>query len=145
MAKRTRRGGFERRNRVGEEIRHALAELFARGDIHDPILRDTSITVAEVEVSSDLRRATAYVLPFGDIDPHEMLAGLVRTTPFLRREVSRRVQLKHIPSLSFALDQTFDEAAKIDALLRRPEIARDIAGNRPDTLSNGSCEPETNG
>ena len=143
MAKRIRRGGSERRNRVGEEIRHALAEIFARGDIHDPALRDSSITVTEVEVGADLRHATAHVLPFGAIDPHEMLAGLVRTTPFLRREVSRRVRLKYTPSLTFALDQRFDQADRIDALLRRPEVARDIAGKRSGIRSNND-ESETN-
>ena len=144
MVKRTRRGGFERRHRVGEEIRHALAEIFARGDIHDPVLRDGAVTVTEVELGADLRHATAYVLPFGTVDAHEMLAGLVRTTPFLRREVSRRVRLKYMPSLAFALDRRFEHAERIDALLRRPEVARDIAGPRPDGPANGH-EPEAEG
>ena len=126
MARRTHRSGFERRTRVGEAIRHALAEVFVRGDIHDPALRDASITVGEVEVSPDLRNATAYVLPFGDVDPQEMLAGLVRVTPFLRHQLSQRVQLKYAPSLRFALDQTYDQASKIESLLQRPEVAQDL-------------------
>ena len=109
-----------------------------------PALRDGAITVTEVELGPDLRHATAYVLPFGAIDAHEMLAGLVRTTPFLRREVSRRVRLKYMPSLAFALDRRFDHAERIDALLRRPEVARDIAGPRPGGSANGH-EPETEG
>ena len=108
-----------------------------------PVLRDSSITVTEVEVGANLRHATAYVLPFGAIDPHAMLAGLARTTPFLRREVSRRVRLKYTPSLAFVLDQRFDQADRIDALLRRPEVARDIAGQQSGIRSNGH-EPETN-
>ncbi len=135
MAKRTHGSGFERRTRVGEELRHAFAEIFVRGDLHDPVLRDASITVTEVEVSPDLRNATAYVLPFGDINPQEMLEGLARATPYLRHEASQRVRLKYTPNLIFALDETLDEAGRIEALLKRPEVARDIAGD------NG--EPET--
>ena len=134
MAKRTHRGGFERRTRVGEELRHALAEIFIRGDFHEPVLRDASITVTEVEVSPDLRNATAYVLPFGNIDPQDMLEGLARATRYLRHEASQRVRLKYTPNLNFALDETLDEAGRIEALLQRPEVARDITG--------GNGEPE---
>ena len=126
MGKRTPRGGFERRTRVGEAIRHALADTFVRGDINDPILHGASITVGEVEVSPDLRNATAYVLPFGDIDPDDMLAGLARVTPYLCHQVSQRMRLKYVPMLRFALDRTFDQANEIDSLLQRPEVARDL-------------------
>ena len=128
MAKRSHRRGFDRRHRVGEEIRHALAEVFARGNVHDPVLRDRPITVAEVEVGADLRHAVCHVLPFGAADAEEVLAALVRATPFLRHEVSRRVRLKYTPSLAFALDRSLDRAARIDTLLRRAEVARDVAG-----------------
>ena len=136
MAKRTHRGSFERRTRVGEELRHALAEIFVRGDFHEPVLRDASITVTEVEVSPDLRNATAYVLPFGNIDPQDMLEGLARATRYLRHEASQRVHLKYTPNLNFSLDETLDEAGRIEALLQRPEVARDITGD------NGEPEAE---
>ena len=127
MAKRTHSGGFERRTRVGEAIRHALADIFVRGDIHDPVLREVSVTVGEVEVSPDLRNATAYVLPFGDIDPDDMAAALARVAPYLSHEVSQRIRLRYAPNLSFALDRTFEQASKIEALLQRPEVAQDLA------------------
>ena len=142
MARRTHRGGFERRTRVGEEIRHALAEIFIRGDINDPVLRDTSITVGEVEVSPDLRNATAYVLPFGDIDPIEMLESLARVTPFLRHQLTQRVHLRYVPMLRFALDQTYEQASKIESLLQRPEVAQDLSETgAPDPSDDDEPQP----
>lgn len=143
MARRTHRGGFERRTRVGEEIRHALAGIFVRGDIHDPVLRNISITVGEVEVSPDLRNATAYVLPFGDADPDEMLEGLARVTPFLRHQLSQRVHLRYVPMLRFALDQTFEQASKIESLLQRPEVARDLSDTEVSDQTEDDEPPTT--
>ena len=140
MAKRIHRGGFERNTRVGEAIRHALADIFMRGDVRDPVLRDASITIGEVEVSPDLRTATAYVLPFSQVDGVEMLAALVRMTPHLRHLVSQRVRLRYAPMLRFELDQTFDQADRIDSLLQRPEVARDLVDN-PDAESPEGHEP----
>ncbi len=131
MGKRTHRGG-ERRTRVGEALRHALADIFMRGDVLDPVLRDASVTVGEVDVSPDLRNATAYVLPFGATDPDDMLAGLVRVTPHLRHQISQRLRLRYVPMLRFELDRTFDQANKIDSLLQRPEVARDLITDPTD-------------
>jgi ribosome-binding factor A len=104
--------------RVGEEMRHVLAEALARGALRDPALAGRSITVTEVRMTPDLRRATAYVMPLGGGDPAPALDGLRRAGPFLRREVGRRVRLKFVPDLAFELDATFDSAGRIDALLR---------------------------
>jgi len=107
--------------RVGEEIRHVLADVLARGGLRDPALAACSITVTEVRMSPDLRRATAYVLPFGGGGAEAALAGLNRASPFLRHEVGRRVRLRYVPELAFETDTTFDHAGRIDRLLR--EIA----------------------
>lgn len=98
-----------------------LADVLARGDLRDPALASCSITVTEVRMSPDLRRATAYVLPFGGTGAEEALAGLNRASPFLRHEVGRRVRLRYVPELAFEADTTFDHAGRIDRLLR--EIA----------------------
>ncbi len=108
----------QRQLRVGEELRHALAEVFGRGELRDPALSGLSITVSEVRVSPDLRNATAYVMPLGGGDTAEVLAALGRATPFLRGRVGHMVRLKHTPAFRFEADTTYDEASRIDALLR---------------------------
>ncbi len=128
----------QRRLRVGEELRHALADIFGRGLLRDPAVVDRSITVTEVRPSPDLRNATAYVMPLGGGDSAGLLDALRRSAPFLTAEVSRRVHLKFAPRLRFELDGSFDRADKIDSLLRSPEVARDLRtedGHRP--LSGG--------
>jgi ribosome-binding factor A len=107
-----------RRLRVGEELRHVLAELLLRGDLRDPDLAGRSITVTEVRMTPDLRRATAYVLPLGGTEEQSTLAGLARAGGFLRREVGRRLRLRYVPELVFEVDATFDRAERIDRLLR---------------------------
>ncbi len=115
-----------RQLRVGEELRHALAEILGRGDLRDPELRGHSITVTEVRMSADLRRAVAYVVPLGGRDETAVLAALHRAAPYLRGRIARRVRLKFTPALVFEQDTTYDEAAHIDEILRRPEVARDL-------------------
>lgn len=107
-----------RRLRVGEEVRHVLAALLAHGALRDPALAGRPVTVTEVRMSPDLRRATAYVMPLGGDDPGAVLDGLGRAGPYLRREVGRRVRLRFVPDLAFELDATFDRAGRIEALLR---------------------------
>ena len=107
----------QRQLRVGEEIRHALSTILLRGDLHDPDLADASITVSEVRVSPDLKHATAYVMPLGGDHKVEALAGLRRAAPFLRGQVARAVRLKFAPNLRFEVDDRFDRAQRIDALL----------------------------
>jgi len=115
-------GGSEqsqRQLRVGEALRHVLAELLMRGAVHDPLLAEASLTVSEVRVSRDLRHAVAYVTELGGELRPELLAALARAAPYLRGEAARRVHLKYAPELSFQLDPSFAEAARIDAILAR--------------------------
>ena len=121
-----RRGPSQRQLRVGEEIRHLLAELLERGNMRDPDLRDATITVTSVDISPDLRNATAYVMPLGGADKDRLLGALKRAAPWFRGRVSEKAGLRSAPEIRFAIDQTFDEADKIGALLRRPDVARDI-------------------
>jgi len=116
----------QRQLRVGEEIRHLLAELLERGNMRDPDLRDATITVTSVDVSPDLRNATAFVMPLGGKDSDRLLVALRRAAPWFRARVSEKAGLRSAPEIRFQLDQTFDEADKIGALLRRPDVARDI-------------------
>jgi ribosome-binding factor A len=116
----------QRQLRVGEEIRHLLAELLERGNMRDPDLRGASITVTSVDVSPDLRNATAFVMPLGGQDEVRLMAAMRRAAPWFRARVGGRAGLRHAPEIRFELDRTFDEADRIDALLRRPDVARDI-------------------
>jgi ribosome-binding factor A len=109
----------QRQLRVGEALRHVLAELLRRGDVHDPLLAEASLTVSEVRMSRDLRHATAYVTELGGDLRDELLEALARAAPWLRGEAARRVHLKYAPTLSFRVDPSFAEAARIDALLAR--------------------------
>jgi ribosome-binding factor A len=120
------RGHSQRQLRVGEEIRHLLAELLERGKMRDPELREASITVTSVDVSPDLRNAIAFVMPLGGKDSTRLLAALRRAAPWFRARVSEKAGLRSAPDIRFQLDRTFDEADRIGALLRRPDVARDI-------------------
>ncbi len=123
----------QRQLRVGEELRHVLAGILARGELRDPVLKDLSITVSEVRASPDMRQATAFVMPLGGAgDAAEILDALNRAAPFLSHEVGRQITMKYTPSLRFELDTVFDEAQHIDALLRRPDIARDLKRDGSD-------------
>lgn len=120
------RGPGQRQLRVGEELRHLLAELLERGNMRDPDLREVSITVTSVDVSPDLRNATAFVMPLGGQDKERSLAALRRAAPWFRARVSEKAGLRSAPEIRFEIDRTFDEADRIGALLRRPDVARDI-------------------
>jgi ribosome-binding factor A len=120
------RGPSQRQLRVGEEIRHLLAELLERGDMRDPELREARITVTSVDVSPDLRNATAFVMPLGGQDKERLLAAMKRAAPWFRARVGEKAGLRSAPEIRFQLDTTFDEADKIGSLLRRPDVARDI-------------------
>ena len=123
------RGPTQRQLRVGEEMRHALARIFERGEMRDPALHEAPLTVTEVRVSPDLKRATAYVMPLGGRNAAEIMAGLKRGASHLRRLVAQEVKLRVAPQILFALDQSFDEASRIDALLRRDDVARDLGAD----------------
>jgi ribosome-binding factor A len=112
--------------RVGEAVRHALVEVFARGHIRDPELAEASITVSEVRMSPDLRQATAFVLPLGGGDSAALLKALKRAAPYLRGEVARLVELRVAPELRFVADSSFEIAGRISEALTRPEVQRDL-------------------
>jgi ribosome-binding factor A len=125
--KSTAPGGSQRQLRVGETVRHALAEILAHGNVHDPDLEGHIITVPEVRMSPDLKLATIYVMPLGGRDTGKVIAALERNKKFLRGETARRVNLKFAPDVRFRVDERFDEAERIEKLLRTPEVRRDLA------------------
>jgi ribosome-binding factor A len=119
-------GGSQRQLRVGELIRHELAEMLSRGDIHDPVVEAHMITVPEVRMSPDLRLATIYVMPLGGRDATDVVAALERNKRYVRGEIGRRVNLKFAPEIRFRVDERFDEAERIEKLLRTPVVQRDL-------------------
>jgi ribosome-binding factor A len=125
-------GPSQRVLRVGELIRHALADMLTRGEVHDPTLEGHMITVPEVRMSPDLRLATVYVMPLGGRDIDEVVAALERNKRFLRGELARRVNLKFAPEIRFRADERFDEAERIEKLLRTPEVQRDLRPRKDD-------------
>jgi len=119
-------GGSQRQLRVGELVRHAIAELLTRGDVHDPVIEGHLITVPEVRMSPDLRLATVYIMPLAGRDADEVVAALDRNKKFMRGEVAHAINLKFAPDLRFRIDDRFEEAERIDRLLRSPEVKRDL-------------------
>ncbi|HEX2725402.1 MAG TPA: 30S ribosome-binding factor RbfA [Beijerinckiaceae bacterium] len=119
-------GPSQRQQRVAELVRHALAEVLQRGDIQDEVLASHVVTIPEVRMSPDLKLATAYVMPLGGRDEKAVLQALDRNRKALRTEVAHRVNLKFAPDLRFLRDETFDEAARIEALLRSDKVQQDI-------------------
>ena len=111
-------GQSQRQLRVGEMLRHALSAILNRGDLRDPDLAGKSVTVTEVRMSPDLRNATAFVQPLGGGDATKVIAALGRAEPFLKRQVAAEVELRYVPSFSFTPDTSFDQATRIDALLK---------------------------
>lgn len=130
--KRSSREASQRQLRVGEELRHALADIFARGMLRDPDIVDRSITVTEVRPAPDLKNATVFVMPLGGDDGGALLEALGRCAPFLTSEVSKRVYLKFAPRLRFELDRSFDRVDRIETLLRSPEVARDLEASEAE-------------
>lgn len=112
--------------KVGERVRHILSELLARGEVHDEIVSATTISVTEVRMTPDLRNATAYVKPLLGSDEDEVIKALRQNTAYLQREVAKRLGLKFAPKLNFRSDESFDEAERIETLLRDPKVARDL-------------------
>lgn len=113
--------------RVGEQVRHAIAEILMRGEVHDDVLASHSVSITEVRLSPDLRHATVFVKALGGVDEAEVLTALKRHVRYLRGEVARRLSTKYAPDLKFLPDESFDEGARIDALLRSPKVSRDLA------------------
>ena len=119
-------GGSQRQLRVGELVRHALADMLTRGDVHDPVIEGHMITIPEVRVTADLRLATIYVMPLGGRDAETVVAAFERHKKFLRAEIAHRINLKFAPDIRFRVDDRFAEAERIDKLLRSPDVQRDL-------------------
>ncbi len=126
-------GGTQRQLRVSELVRHALADILSQGTIHDPELEGQIITVPEVRMSPDLKLATIYVMPLGGRNIDSVVAGLDRNKKFLRGEIARRVNLKFAPDIRFHVDERFDEAERIEKLLRTSAVQRDLKPNSDKT------------
>ncbi|KKC32990.1 30S ribosome-binding factor RbfA [Devosia psychrophila] len=119
-------GPNQRMLRVGELVRHALAAIFARGDVDDDALRGAVITVPEVRMTNDLKIANAYIMPLGGLHAEEIVAALNRNAKFIRGRVAPQVNMKFAPEVRFFVDDTFEEASRIDALLRSDKVQRDL-------------------
>jgi ribosome-binding factor A len=119
-------GPSQRMLRVGEMMRHALAEMLARGDIHDDVLATHVITISEVRMSADLKLATAYVMPLGGDDIEPVLKALEENRRFIRSELAHAINLKFAPDIRFRADKSFDEGYRIDKLLDSPAVRRDV-------------------
>ena len=130
-------GPSQRQLRAGELVRHAVAEILARGDVHDPVIETHLITVPEVRMSGDLRLATIYIMPLGGHDEAKVLEALERNKRYLRGEIAHRVNLKFAPDIRFRIDERFAEAARIETLLRSPSVSRDL-----DPKSQGDPKPD---
>lgn len=129
-------GGSQRQLRVGEIIRHAVADILSTGGVHDPVLETNLITVPEVRMSPDLKLATVYVMPLGGRDTDKVLKALAANKPFIRTAVARKVNLKFAPDLRFRIDERFDEADRIEKLLRTPAVQRDLEQNLQEPEDN---------
>ena len=112
--------------RVGEQVRHILSDVLMRGDVHDDTLAAHTVTVSEVRMSPDLKHATVFVRPLLARDNEAVLKALRTNTAYLQSEVAKRVNLKYAARLKFLADESYDEGARIDALLRSPQVARDL-------------------
>jgi ribosome-binding factor A len=121
------RTASQRQLRVGELVRHAIADLLARGEIMDDEVNRLMITVPEVRVSPDLRNATVYITPLGGGDHKAAEKAITRHARFIRGEVAHRINLRFAPELVFRYDDRFEESAHIDAILTSPDVARDLA------------------
>ena len=118
----------QRQLRVGELVRHALADVLARGEVSDPDLAGVIVTIAEVRVSADLRHATALVAPLGHGDPEQVATALNRNARFLRGKIAPALrQMRNMPDLKFLIDTRFEDDSRIDALLRSPGVSRDLS------------------
>jgi len=128
----TANGPSQRQLRVGEELRHSLAAILLRGELHDPDLAGVSITVSEVRPSPDMKHATVFVTTLNGDRMDVVLPALRRAASFLRGQVAKTVRLRHTPQLSFQADTSFDYAQKINTLLHQDVIARDLSDDDED-------------
>lgn len=122
----------QRQLRVGERIRHALANILVRGEVHDDTLSRYVITIPEVRMTPDLRLANVYVMPLGGAGAEAVIDALNRNKKFIRANVAKDVNLKFAPDLRFHYDETFDEVSRIDAIMRTDKVRRDIDADQDD-------------
>ena len=116
----------QRMLRIGELIRHRIAQLLVRGDIHDDVIASHSITIPEVRISHDMKLATIYVMPLGGDDMKPVIDALERNKKYIRAQVAQTLNLRYAPDLRFREDQTFEEATRIDRLLDSAHVRQDI-------------------
>jgi ribosome-binding factor A len=122
----TGKGPTQRMLRIGELVRHKVAELLIRGEIHDDVLASHVVSISEVRISSNLKLATAYVMPLGGKDTEKVIAALERHKKFIRAEVAQTLDLKYAPDIRFREDETFEEVSRIDRLLFSEKVRRDV-------------------
>ena len=122
----TAKGPSQRMLRVGELVRHKVADMLSRGDIHDDVLQSHVITIPEVRMTPDLKLATVYVMPLGGKDTKPVIAALERNKRFIRGEIAHTLDLKFAPDVRFREDESFEEATRIDALLDSPKVKQDL-------------------
>jgi ribosome-binding factor A len=133
MSRQNNSGPSQRQLRVGEQVRHALSQILQRGEVRDDLVETTVISVSEVRMSPDLKLATAFVSPLGARDDDAVLEALNRNARFIRGKLSPALrQMKYMPEVRFRLDTSYDNMAKIDELLRSPEVARDLDDDRKE-------------
>ncbi len=150
MSRTHQKGGepSQRMLRVGELIRHAMSELLTRGALNDSVLDSHVVTVPRVKMSPDLKLATCYVMPLGGGDLDVVLEALEKHRKYLRGEVARKINLKFAPEVRFRIDDTFENADKIDALLKSPRVSKDLSGqdlsgdDSPDDSDVSEHEPD---
>ncbi len=123
----------QRHLRVGEEIRHALSDIFIRGECRSPDLFDVIITISEVRVAPDMKNATAYFMPLAGQNKEKILETLKMSSGEIRHHISKRVKLRYTPKIFFVLDESFDTAQHINTLLNKPEVARDLSKDSDTT------------
>ena len=112
--------------KVGEQVRHIISELLMRQEVHDDVLSAHSVSITEVRMSPDLRHATVFVKPLLGEDEEVVLKALRGNTAYFQKEVAARLKTKYAAKLKFLADDSFDEAARIESLLRNPKVARDL-------------------
>ncbi len=136
--RREARGPNQRQLRVGEEIRHLLAQVLERGELRDPDLLGKPMTITEVRATPDMKHATIFFMPLGGVDNEKAVAAMGRARSFLRHQIAKGLSMKYVPDLHFRLDETFDEASHINELLHSPQVAADIARVSDEDLDEDS-------